>query len=100
MSLATKGPHPLRGQIRRTKGWRKPEGAVYVCRPTKWGNPFVAKNNDDDRRFAVEQFELYQLPRLDVLELKGKILMCWCPVGSPCHADVLAWAANGVDYAT
>lgn len=27
-------------QRRRTKGWRMPEGAVYVGRPTKWGNPF------------------------------------------------------------
>ena len=27
-------------QLRRTKGWRKPEGAVVVARPSKWGNPF------------------------------------------------------------
>jgi hypothetical protein len=27
-------------QLRRTRGWRKPEGAVVVARPTKWGNPF------------------------------------------------------------
>lgn len=26
--------------MRRTKGWRKPEGAVYVGRPSKWGNPY------------------------------------------------------------
>lgn len=31
---------PLRVQQRRTKGWRKPEGAVAVGRGTKWGNPF------------------------------------------------------------
>lgn len=31
---------PKRIQLRRTKGWRKPEGAVSVARPTKWGNPF------------------------------------------------------------
>lgn len=31
---------PERIQMQRTKGWRKPEGAVYVGRPTKWGNPF------------------------------------------------------------
>lgn len=31
---------PRRIQLRRTKGWRKPEGAVSVARPTKWGNPF------------------------------------------------------------
>jgi hypothetical protein len=31
---------PKRIQLRRTKGWRKPEGAVVVTRPGKWGNPF------------------------------------------------------------
>ncbi|QRE81861.1 DUF4326 domain-containing protein [Rhodococcus ruber] len=30
---------PERIQRKRTKGWRMPEGAVYVGRPTKWGNP-------------------------------------------------------------
>lgn len=27
-------------QRRRTKGWRMPEGAVFVGRPTRWGNPW------------------------------------------------------------
>jgi len=31
---------PTRIQRKRTKGWRKPEGAVYVGRPTRFGNPF------------------------------------------------------------
>lgn len=31
---------PKRIQRKRTKGWRMPEGAVYVGRPTKFGNPF------------------------------------------------------------
>jgi hypothetical protein len=31
---------PRRLQRKRTKGWRMPEGAVYVGRPTVWGNPF------------------------------------------------------------
>jgi len=30
---------PKRVQMQRTKGWRKPEGTIYVGRPTKWGNP-------------------------------------------------------------
>jgi hypothetical protein len=33
-------PMPKRIQLRRTAGWRMPEGAVSVARPTKWGNPF------------------------------------------------------------
>lgn len=32
---------PERIQLRRTKGWRKPPGAIVVARPTKWGNPAV-----------------------------------------------------------
>lgn len=33
---------PQRIQLRRTKGWRKPEAAVVVSRPTIFGNPFRA----------------------------------------------------------
>lgn len=36
---------PQRIQLSREKGWRKPEGAIVVSRPSKWGNPF---------RFRVE----------------------------------------------
>ncbi|QLF83864.1 hypothetical protein SEA_MOOSEHEAD_55 [Gordonia phage Moosehead] len=32
---------PRRIQRKRSKGWRMPEGAVYVGRPTKWGNRFA-----------------------------------------------------------
>lgn len=35
---------PKRIQRKRTLGWRMPEGAVYVGRPTKWGNPFTVMN--------------------------------------------------------
>lgn len=31
---------PERIQRQRTKGWRMPANAVYVGRPTKWGNPW------------------------------------------------------------
>ena len=30
---------PHRTQLRRTKGWRKPPGAIVVPRPTAGGNP-------------------------------------------------------------
>jgi hypothetical protein len=38
---------PQRIQRRRTAGWRMPEGAVYVGRPTRWGNPFAASRHAD-----------------------------------------------------
>lgn len=31
---------PQRIELKRVKGWRLPEGAVAVSRPTRWGNPF------------------------------------------------------------
>lgn len=31
---------PQRLRLSRAKGWRKPEGAVVVSRPSKWGNPW------------------------------------------------------------
>lgn len=31
---------------------------------------------------------------LDLSELKGKNLMCWCKLDSPCHADILLKLAN------
>ena len=31
---------PQRIQRQRTKGWRMPEGAIYVGRPSRWGNQF------------------------------------------------------------
>jgi hypothetical protein len=32
---------PKRIQRQRTKGWRMPEGAIYVGRPTIFGNPYT-----------------------------------------------------------
>ena len=32
--------------------------------------------------------------KLDLSELKGKNLACWCPLDRPCHADILSEIAN------
>ena len=45
---------PERIQRKRTKGWRMPEGAIYVGRPTRWGNPFNIEWHGRD--LAVETF--------------------------------------------
>ncbi|WP_436759369.1 DUF4326 domain-containing protein [Streptosporangium sp. V21-05] len=42
-----------RVQLRRTKGWRKPEGAVVVSRPSRWGNPVRITPELGDRRGEV-----------------------------------------------
>ena len=33
--------NPKRIQRRRAKGWKMPANAIYVGRPTVWGNPYV-----------------------------------------------------------
>ena len=35
---------PSRIQRLRSKGWRMPPGAIYVGRPTEWGNPFSVRS--------------------------------------------------------
>jgi len=84
---------PKRIQRKRTKGWRMPENSVYVGRPTKWGNKFsVAQHGRDD---AIRLYrEWLATSSLDVSELAGKDLACWCKLDSACHADILLAAAN------
>lgn len=92
---------PRRIQLRRTKGWRKPENTVLVTRPGKWGNPFRV---EDGRPAAVCVEKFRQWLRLEPKgiavaaaarhELHGKNLACWCPLDQPCHADVLLAVAN------
>ncbi|MEU7831349.1 MULTISPECIES: DUF4326 domain-containing protein [unclassified Nonomuraea] len=44
-------PKPQRIQRRRTKGWTMPEGAVYVGRPTRFGNHIrITRRKFDDER--------------------------------------------------
>lgn len=38
---------PARIQLRRTKGWRKPEGAIVVARPSRWGNWYAVEQVGD-----------------------------------------------------
>jgi len=93
---------PDRVQLSRAKGWRMPPNTVKVDRSTKWGNPYqVGPAGMVDRRYLVHLYRDY-LWRVEQewlvaairRELKGKNLACWCPIGSPCHADVLLEIAN------
>jgi hypothetical protein len=92
---------PQRIQRKRTKGWRMPEGAVYVGRGSQWGNPYTVAEMGS-RRSAVAAYvrswlaDPIRLVKAShvISELKGKDLACWCPDGEPCHADVLLDIAN------
>ena len=39
---------PCRIQRKRSKGWRMPAGAIYIGRPSKWGNPYWPGQSTDD----------------------------------------------------
>lgn len=95
---------PMRIQRRRTRGWRKPPGAIMVSRPGRWGNPFAVDDTRlDGRHVAVEAYAAHLaaahrgdpqfLPMLRA-ELAGHDLCCWCRLDVPCHADVLLRIAN------
>lgn len=88
----------------------------------RWGNPFVIKKTSDGmygvyyearllvrwdtaRLAAAEAVDRYEgairesLPRFPLLpeivaRLGGCDLACWCPIGEPCHGDVLLALAN------
>ena len=104
---------PKRIQRKRTKGWRMPEGAVFVGRPTKWGNPFAVGRRITildiegkphsllcDRALSLELYKRYIWEKpvkwLNELrsELRGKDLSCWCSLDEDCHADFLLELAN------
>jgi len=109
---------PQRIQRKRTKGWRMPEGAVYVGRPSRWGNPFSVEKHG--RAAALEYFRAYLTGHFELVPkqahreyraaekklygnapgtllpgeivsifLRGHDLACWCPLDQPCHGDVL-----------
>lgn len=40
---------PSRIQRKRVRGWRMPEGALYVGRPSLWGNPWSDRDVCPDR---------------------------------------------------
>ena len=103
MGMNNKGTRerkPVRVQLSRRKGWRMPPNTVIVSRPTKWGNPFPvtagrsAALARDLFHEALMHHHSLKISILDVEELRGKNLACWCQLGAPCHADVLLTFAN------
>lgn len=129
---------PVRIQRKRAKGWKRPEGAVYVGRGSIWGNPFVvgepsgcafldggdptpmipALTLEKSLEFYQNVMSGYLCPEMHPhghqylaafrrrikgaspgewarSVLRGKTLMCFCPLDQPCHADILLELANG-----
>lgn len=102
---------PTRIQLKRSRGWRIPPGAVKVDRSTWWGNPYrvsesaSAAQTVQALRAEIEKNGFFtgllkgrsmKINRSMIEQkLKGKSLACWCPLESACHADLLLEIANG-----
>lgn len=106
---------PQRIRLSRARGFRLPENAVVVARPSRWGNPFVVGKHGTRAQCAAKYYVLARgfiafsepdlTPETQVAvyrqiqdhqhELGGKDLACWCALdGGACHADVLLTFAN------
>lgn len=74
-----------------------PENAVYVGRPSPWGNPYRL-GAGRSRAQVIEHYRAWlerypEMAERARKELRGKDLVCWC-APEPCHADVLLEIAN------
>lgn len=90
-----------------------PSDAVYVARPSKWGNPWRIGEKHPIDGHPLTRDDVIELYRcnisqmlktkrddgsviLNLSELQGKDLVCFCsPL--PCHADILLRLANKGD---
>jgi hypothetical protein len=101
-------------QRKRVKGWRMPPNTVSITRPGKWGNPYrvvetntkgcwnviyygdgieymvgMALPKEMAVKMAIQEFRHSVGDGMDLEELNGKDLACFCKEGEPCHGDVL-----------
>jgi hypothetical protein len=76
-----------------------PEGAVYVGRPSKWGNPYDVRiwgREEAIRLYPEWVREQIDAGYLNPSELRGRDLACWCPLNKACHADDLLSLVNSI----
>ncbi len=106
---------PVRIQLSRQKDWRLQEvsrainglPAKSVARPGLWGSPFRIgdpgvpdaatavrlfaewltpfRHGDDLKQFIISDINMHAVQD----DLHGHNLACWCPLDTPCHADIL-----------
>lgn len=109
---------PERIQLHRAAGWRMPPNTLKVDRTTKWGNPFIigqhgnaaqciyyflllcggfqclTLGHDCAERQLAFGLALRAEKNAGFPNLRGRNLGCWCPIGSPCHGDILLEIVN------
>lgn len=73
-----------------------PADAVFIGRPSKWGNPFVI-GKDGTRAEVIAKYEAWIVEQPELMaalhELTGKDLVCFCDP-DPCHGHILLRLAN------
>jgi hypothetical protein len=96
--------------VTRPGKWGNPfkVGSYYKINPTGFMSPCAESSIGEAKRRgdhiyisniqeAVDLFERYNKQLMfppPFKELKGKNLMCFCPLDKPCHADILLKLAN------
>lgn len=95
---------PIGVQRKRIKGFKLPPNTACVNRGTTWGNPHKVgpglTASEACTRFEIDLVSSHLrdrqgTPLIDrIHELTGKNLACFCPIGSPCHREVLLRFAN------
>lgn len=114
---------PERVQLSNARNFRMPDKTTRVHRGTPWENPYQIERDDDGQPLLIDSrsgrlmnyvggwaedpttwlnvharaVELFRehVASIDVTELRGRNLACWCPLDYPdCHADVLLERAN------
>jgi Domain of unknown function (DUF4326) len=83
---------------RNLTGGKLPQGARYIGRPSRWGNPFKL-GRDGDRDEIMARYAVWLDDRLkdesfckELAELsKATALVCWCKPEA-CHGDQLVAA--------
>ena len=76
---------------------KRDEYDVYIGRPGPYGNPFEI-GKDGTREEVVEKYAEWVLTQPELLatikvELKNKVLGCWC-APKLCHGDIIWELAN------
>ena len=97
------GPTLMSPRVWNKRDSALPRAAVYVGRPSRWGNPFshlvgAGTFPVASRAEAVACFDIWleQNPQMQALarvELRGRDLVCWC-APAECHAEILLKVAN------
>lgn len=85
------------GAVLNKKTHGVPAGAVYIGRPSPYGNPFeIGRHGDRETVVAKYRDWLSERPALvaqALRELPGKALVCWCAPAA-CHGHVLREVVN------